>query len=221
MNMFNHVARHGGDLNSSLARSTFVARSTEAGLASLDASTAYSATASGIINIFNSSTTNHVIIPVALRLVAKAVNTTASDGYISIDIDQGGTRYTSGGTLLTGVTTSVGSPGGTALTDRVSVATIHQGVLVTTAATAAAKQVMERLASKVILVIDDAWVITFGDYSDHQTSDVNDLYRISAPPVWIGPQGNMIVHWFGTAQAADPKMYAELTYVEVGHGHNT
>ena len=222
MDMHKFVARFNGDLRSHTSRSVFYSSSAVAGLASADASTGYVATVA-VLNVHNQATTTpQVIIPIAIRLTARAVNDTASDGEVDLVIDQGGTRYSSGGTELTPVTTSVGSPGDQAITDLTPKAKVYAGALTLAAATAAVKQVGRTFVTSTILAIGDQINIVFGNFGlDFHGTVGTDRHVVCVAPMWIGPNANLSVHWYGTAQAADPKFQFEMWHVEVGHGHNT
>ena len=209
----------GGDMNASYVRNTFVALSAEAGLASLDAATTYSATAA-CFNCWNqtraadTSNQNVIIIPRLLRLTAKAVNTTASDMRFHIVLDNTN-RYSSGGTELTPVTTSDDEP--TAFVDYTPKAKIYAGEL-TLAAASAAKIIARVLASVTILAANDVIELWFGTPQGGSMDGTGQTRTvITVAPVVIGRNQNMSVHEVATAQAADPKFQYEFWYEEHNH----
>ena len=172
------------------------------GIASTDASTSYDETDS-LITIYNSSTSDVVIRPNLLRLVAKAVNTSATDFYLVGYLDAGD-RYTSGGTTLTAVNTAIDST-------NTSGATINFGSLVTTAASANARKVFQTMVSDAIFTADESISVQFGD--GHPTSIQNSVVVHS----FAIPAGyTLTVHGFGTAQAADPAFECEFIFTELG-----
>lgn len=206
----------GGDLNRLPARITFCANSAEAGLASTDAATAYSA-AVGLMTCYNSDTTNNriTIIPRRLRLTAKAVNTAGVDFRLAIALDSTN-RYTSGGTALTGFATEIDAR--TGYTAYTSKATINAGLLVTAAASSAEKIHVPTMMKEVIFAIDETIELWWGA-NGPASIDATDRSNIvtCVPPMWIGPGCTMVIHEVSASQSADPKFQFEFWYEEWGH----
>jgi hypothetical protein len=219
MNMFSMIAPNvKAFADQGLKRSTFVATNPTpgTGIASLDAATSRSATV-GLMNIFNGAATDgtepYWIIPVWLKLSATAINTTASDGSIDFYLDSAN-RYSSGGSAITEV--PLLDDASADYTEPTSKATIHFGDLTLAAATDE-NLVCHRNVATAILAVDDEINLYFGDGPEGGGRDgtlVRGPGPFVVPPMWIGPGANLSIHWYGTAQAADPGFEFELLYIE-------
>ena len=213
-----------GDFNTFPARNTFVALSAEAGLASLDAATAYAATAA-CFNIFNQSTMsskpNVLIKPRLLRLTAKAVNTGGTDFRLHFFVDKID-RWSSGGTELTPVA-AMGTMGAatTVLVRRTSQAKIYAGEL-TLAAASDAKCIGRVLVKNEIFAANEQIEIWFGAPLAAGI-DTAGLFRTATVvvPVILGQGDNLSIHEVAASQTADPKFQYELWYDEEGHPKST
>ncbi len=209
----------GGDLNTWPARNTFVSNSVVTGVASLATATAYSETV-GNINIHNSARTsageNHIVIPRMIQLTALAVNTGANLSYLHFYIDNA-TRWSSGGTELTPNTTSFDEA--SEFSDFTPKATVHVGDLTLSAATEDEKKIKTVQANIVIMAIGDVINIWFGagPGSDAIGEEVSNII---VPPVFLGRNQNLSIHWSAASQSDDPLFIYHIHHEEVGHRRN-
>jgi hypothetical protein len=209
--MFNFVAKNGKE---GLSESVFYATNATpgTGIASKDAPTSFSATA-GILNIYNSASTsagdNQYVIPVYIRLTATTANTSATNFRLvgSLDVID---RYSSGGTALTGASTSADTRTGYA--SRTPKATIYAGEL-TLAAASSAKRVFNTYVSQAVLTADESLEIWFGEAP---SGSLGDNVKV-VPPVWIGRGCSLAIHEIAASQAADPAFEYEVCWIEAGH----
>ena len=176
--------------------------------------TAYSAVL-GMMNIYNSATPNSVspqvewIVPIALQLRATQANTSGTSYHLTGYLDVG-TRYSSGGSAITPVTTALS--GVTGYTARTSKATIHFGALTIAAATASEKKVFDLQVSDVVFAADDTVWVVFG--GENVADGAGNAYLVPAPPVWIGPGANLSIHEWSPSASDDAAWTFNFYYAE-------
>ena len=208
-----HVDGAGG-FNTSPSVNSFTAISAEAGLASKDAPTSYSATAA-LVNIFNQSRSGtggkRVIIPRKLELRVNSVNTSATDfrlHFFRDDID----RWSSGGTELTGYPLSGGED---ADFKHASVqARVDVGELTLASAGTLERVIWRTYAADTILAAQEMITIVWGATGEIPHAADHDFLVVHVPPMWIGPGYNLSIHEVAAAQAADPKFQFNLWWEE-------
>jgi hypothetical protein len=137
-----------------------------------------------------------------IRLEVTAAGTAGTNLRAAIKLDQGSSRYASGGTGLTIVNPNMDSSNLSAVDQ------LFFGAITAAAATAQARQVWQGLLRTVIPVVGDVYLFTFGSAQGAPSGMVLEgtaqLERhISCPPVVIGPQQQMTFHeWSGSQSAA-------------------
>ncbi len=209
-----------------LSRSTFVATNPTpgTGIASLAASTSRSATAA-MMNVFNAAATDgtepYVIVPTWLKLFGGAANTNGVQYNLAFHLDNGGTRYSSGGSAITEVELiQSGEPDYTAPTSK---ATIHFGDLTLAAATDS-NLVCNLMISKAVLVADDYFEIYWGDAPGMGGRD-GTVHRgpgcFTIPPMWIRPGANLSIHDWVPSQTVSADFEFEFFYLEKPNANQT
>ena len=212
MSMIEMVAQHGHKLRESV----FVGTSVAGGVASLDTADAYNAV-SALINLYNSesATVGKVwLIPVFIKLVANAVNTTASNMTATGVLDIVNRHTGTTGTTITPVVPALSTVSG--YTSRTPKGVLDIGLLTLIAANTA-KIVFDEMLCSTIFAVDDAVEIWFGSGPSNSQSGTQSRHIVTVPPVYIGPGANFSLHEIGTAQAADPKFEIEICWIETGH----
>jgi hypothetical protein len=136
-----------------------------------------------------------------IRLEVTAAGTAGTNLRAAIKLDQGSSRYTSGGTGLTIVNPNMDS-GNVSLVDQ-----LFFGALTAAAATAQARQVWQCLCRTVIPVVGDVYLFTFGAPQQPSSGMVLEgtaqLERVIAcPPIEIGPQQQLTFHEWSASQSA-------------------
>ena len=226
-NMFSFLAPLlGTGKEDALSRSSFVATNPTpgTGIVTSDDTVAFSAIL-GIMNVFNSSATNgtepYVIVPTWLKLFGGAANTNGVQYNLAFHLDNGGTRYSSGGSAITEVELiQSGEPDYTAPTSK---ATIHFGDLTLAAATDS-NLVCNLMISKAVLVADDYFEIYWGDAPGMGGRD-GTVHRgpgcFTIPPMWIRPGANLSIHDWVPSQTVSADFEFEFFYLEKPNANQT
>ncbi len=183
------------------------------GIASKADATSRSAT-TGLMNIFNGAKTDgtepYTIMPVMLRLTAKAANTSAADFRLSLYLDNIN-RYSSGGSAITEVSPRISAVSG--FTAPTSKATIHFGALTLNAAGSEVLIDSPNVAEDV-MVIDDVSTIWWGVGPQGVGTGSMESADVVVPPMWIEPGGNLSIHEFAGSMTADPEFEFTFVYIE-------
>jgi len=187
------------------------------GIAATTSMIAYDATAGakGVYFVIKNSETSTAntskrIIPdfIKMRLITQAP-TSATDWQATTVLDLG-TRYTSGGSTITGVNASTDSSVS-------SVALVYAGAVTCAAATSSVKLLGTTLLRAQVPVILDQYTIVFGGSEGGgpivSAAGVQNLV-FSHPPVIIGPNYALFIHLYGTANAAAPAWEFVLGWLE-------
>ena len=211
-----HVS--GGDMNSGYIRNTFSAISAEAGLASTDSPTSYSATV-GLMNIFNQAASagdyNVIIHPRMLNLVAKSANTSATDFRLHFYRDTAD-RYSSGGTELTPAVTSFDDSASYA--NHTAKARINAGLLALGAAGSDEEALWRAMCKDEVFAAGEGLTILWGGpLGGSIDSAAFNNNVIVVPPMPIGRGQNLSIHEVAASQAADPKFQFQFWFEEHGH----
>lgn len=145
-----------------------------------------------------------LIRPKYIRTVCTVAPASGTAAGMRIALDKGATRWSSGGSALTGKNRDMTS--GVA-----SNATVRFGALVTAAATADVRYIAQSNPSSVIAVAGDEIITTFGDPSVMHAAAASSLGGTTARrvvndvgPVVLGASQEMIVHTWYPSNAATP-----------------
>lgn len=195
-----------------LEGSIFTANNSQTGIATAAAPTAFSAVNPFLLVYNRDSTTNATamrIIMDYITLIATAAGTAGASVQFAIVLDYG-SRYTSGGTLLTPV-----NPNGDI--SNASVAQIYAGNIVCAAASAAARTIVgQRYMKGAIPVAGDTYMVKCGGVDAPSnlsiatlTFSTNNVPKIIIPPGWT-----MTLHLWLPSQSAASSYAPELTWVE-------
>lgn len=207
----------GQGMNSYPARQSYTACSAEAGIASKDAPTTFSATAA-CVNIYNTASAaadNRVIVPRKLELLVRAANTLATDFRLHFFMDKG-RRWASAGTLLTA--NSISGSEDSRHAHAAAKAEVYIGELTLSAATADERPIWRSWIQNEIFIVEDKITVVFGsDTEDLQAPDP-EMTVAHVPPMFIGPNYNLSIHEVAAAQSADPKFCYQLWFDEIETG---
>lgn len=173
---------------------------------------AFAATAATALLRNGAPTRGLQIRPRYLRMVNTVAPASGTAVHCRIAIDDGVTRFTSGGSSLTPRNRDMGS--GVA-----SQATCRFGALVTAAATANVRYVSQSSPSVVIPVVGDEIIFAFGNRTVAAELAASNLGGTVARrivtdvgPVTIGPGSEMLVHTWYPSNAATPASW-EVEFV--------
>jgi hypothetical protein len=145
----------------------------------------------------------------------KFIWTAAGTGALALDfchVIDPNNRFTSGGTLLTGLCSNTGFPAGGA--SNPSVADIRVGAVVASAAVAKRQLGRERVQQGVS--VGNVWVMNFGEGTMEAQTTNAVLVGMRSGPIMLAPGGNhsyLLHYWVGT-QAAAPSFEIEIGYWE-------
>jgi hypothetical protein len=163
-----------------------------------------------LLHLYNSGTKR--IIPVYLHLEVTAAGTNGTAHYTAIYVDdKGATALTSGGTTITPVNVNGEYSSTTG-------AVVTFGAAVT--AMTSSKKVFQQIVRTVIPVVGDTLMIRFGAPSANFSSAlVTSGTAISnvvqyAPPVVIGPGGNLNIAQIRPSQSAAASYQFSFGYIE-------
>lgn len=207
----------GQGMNSYPARQTYTACSAEAGIASKDAPTAFSATAA-CVNIFNTASAaadNRVIVPRKLELLVRAANSNATDFRLHFFIDKG-RRWASVGTLLVNFPMSGSEDSRHA--HEAGKAEVYVGELTLSAATASERVIWRSWVQNEIFVAQDKITVVFGSDTEELQAADPEMTVAHVPPMFIGPGYNLSIHEVSAAMTADPKFCYQLWWDEIETG---
>lgn len=209
-----------------LSRSAFVATNPTpgTGVLTFDDTVAFSAT-KGMMNIFNAAATDgtepYVIIPVWLKLFGGAANSNGVQFNLAFHLDNGGTRYSSGGSAITEVELIQSAEAD--FVAPTSKATIHFGVLTLAAATDS-NLVANLMIAKATLVADDHIEIYWGDSPGGGGRD-GTVHRgpgpFTVPPMWIRPGANLSIHDWVPSQTVSADFEFEFFFIEKPNANQT
>jgi len=155
---------------------------------------------------------NQWVIPMYYRLSGTAVNTSGTNFRIAQYLDNID-RYTSGGTAITGKSTSYDTR--TGYTDRTPKARVNHGVLVATAA-GSQKLIANTYLSDDVFVVDETVELVYGDQIGGGVKDTSSSMMVA--PVWIGRKCSLLYHWLTTGtDSADLAAEIEICWAELKH----
>jgi hypothetical protein len=162
------------------------------------------------VHIFSSMTAsdNRRIHLDYLRTWVTAAGTGGTDLRYGIKVDNGSTRRSSGGTLLTATNVNLQS------TNTLG-ATSYAGAVIAAAAGSSSRLVTHGLIRTVINVIGDEYIFTFGR-GNHQTPGLASAgtaqYKAHflCPSVSLGPNDQLLFHFFSTSQSAASSHEVEI-----------
>lgn len=163
--------------------------------------TAFAATAAQCV--LRNGAARGIIRPKYLRTTCTVAPASGTAAHLRIAIDSGATRVSSGGTAITGRNRDMSSAVATN-------ATFTFGAVVTAAATANVRYVVQASPSVVIPVVGDEFLLTFDDgegiSEGHGTVAGTTARRIvtNVGPVVLGPLTEMIVHTWYPSNATTP-----------------
>ena len=192
------------------------------GIATIAAANAFADTSPFIIITNNNPVQggrNIYLDYIILRLTVAGTSSTDLQWAIRIDNIP---RWSSGGSggAGTGLTTVLSGPYPTNTGSQPnSAALIYCGAIVAVAGSTNVRTLGNGKFRTAIAVVNDSYLINFAGVDMQQdgvlVSGTNIAQRsVTHPPVCIGPQGSLLLHLFGTSQAAATSCEVEIGHVE-------
>lgn len=150
------------------------------------------------------------IYPQFLRLHDTVVSVGGARVQFTVVVDQGN-RYSSAGTALTPKNVNMDSVISSA-------ASIYQGAVVATAASASVRTLDHLVFRGTIDVVEDVYEIVFGasdgsGQGGSRVATVGDFARL-APPVVVGPGQSLLIHQWAASQSTGPTFQVSFGYIE-------
>ncbi len=166
-----------------------------------------------IVKNNNTQTSNKYIYLDYLKMIVTAAGTAGTALNFASKVDAAGvSRYTSGGSTITPVNVNIDS-------GNASAAQVFAGAIVAAAASASARLLDHILIRPVIPVVNDSYVINFGQVDPSigaliPSGTANAQQQFSTSPVVIGPQETWLGHLWLPSQSAASSYEFTLCYVE-------
>lgn len=150
------------------------------------------------------------IYPQFLRLHVTVASTAASRVQFTTVVDQGN-RYSSAGTPITPKNVNMDNTFS-------SGASIYQGAVVATAASASVRTLDHNVFRGTIDIVEDVYELVFGasdggGMGGSRVATVGDFARL-APPVVVGPGQSLLVHQWAASQSTGPTLQLTFGYIE-------